>query len=167
MIRRYQTLMRLIGIQRVLVRYGLDDIILATHFLRPLRFAFYVLPKSTRRDDPLGVRVRLALIELGPIFVKFGQAISTRRDLLPPEIADELAKLQDKVPPFPADEAIARLESAYGKSVDEVFSRFDREPLRQRSPRVPCPGFATARARLSGAEVCRGVWRSWVGEGVA
>jgi len=129
MIRRYQTLMRLIGIQRVLVRYGLDDIILATHFLRPLRFAFYVLPKSKRRDDPLGVRVRLALIELGPIFVKFGQAISTRRDLLPPDIADELAKLQDKVPPFPADEAIERLEAAYGKPVDEVFSRFDREPL--------------------------------------
>jgi ubiquinone biosynthesis protein len=73
--------------------------------------------------------LRLALIELGPIFVKFGQAISTRRDLLPTDIADELAQLQDRVPPFPSDIAVAILDEAYGKSVDEVFARFDREPL--------------------------------------
>jgi ubiquinone biosynthesis protein len=80
------------------------------------------------RSAPLGERIRLALEELGPIFIKFGQAISTRRDLLPREVADELAKLQDKVPPFPAEQAIAILDAAYGKPVTEVFERFDVEP---------------------------------------
>ncbi|MDH3806108.1 MAG: ubiquinone biosynthesis regulatory protein kinase UbiB, partial [Gammaproteobacteria bacterium] len=73
--------------------------------------------------------IRLALEELGPIFVKFGQAISTRRDLLPPDIADELAKLQDTVPPFPAQQAIEILNAAYGEPVDQVFKRFDVEPF--------------------------------------
>ena len=125
MIARRKSLLRLIGIQRVLVRYGLDDLILKTHLLRPMRFMFYLFPRSRRIDAPLGERLRLALIELGPIFVKFGQAISTRRDLLPPDIADELAKLQDKVPPFSTDEAVAILEEAYEQPVDEVFARFD------------------------------------------
>ena len=127
--RRRQTIMRMLGIQRVLVKYGLDDIIKKTHFLRPLRFLFYVLPRRRDTSAPLGERIRLALEELGPIFVKFGQAISTRRDLLPPDIADELAKLQDEVPPFPAEEAIAILDDAYGQPVDEVFKRFDVEPF--------------------------------------
>lgn len=119
----------MIGIQRVLVRHRLDEIITATHFLRPLRFLFALFPKAKDVSEPLGKRIRLALIELGPIFVKFGQAISTRRDLLPPDIADELALLQDRVPPFPADEAKDILEGIYGKPVDDVFSRFDREPF--------------------------------------
>lgn len=119
----------MLGIQRVLVRYGLDEVIRKTHFLRPLRFFFYLFPRSSRRSEPLGKRTRLALQELGPIFVKFGQAVSTRRDLLPTEIADELALLQDQVPPFPATEAIAILERAYGRSIREVFSRFDDEPF--------------------------------------
>lgn len=127
--RRRQTILRMLGIQRVLVKYGLDDIIKKTHLLRPLRFLFYVLPRRRDTSAPLGERIRLALEELGPIFVKFGQAISTRRDLLPPDIADELAKLQDEVPPFPAEEAIAILDKAYGQSVDEVFKRFDVEPF--------------------------------------
>jgi ubiquinone biosynthesis protein len=126
---RGKTLLRLLRIQRVLVRHGLDEIIIATHFLRPIRFLFYLLPRSSDRSAPLGVRIRLALLELGPIFVKFGQAVSTRRDLLPPDIADELAKLQDRVPPFPAEEAVAILDAAYGRSVNEVFGRFDFEPL--------------------------------------
>ena len=126
---RKKTLLRMISIQRVLVRHGLDEIIRETHFLRPLRFLFYLFPKAKDISDPLGKRIRMALIELGPIFVKFGQAVSTRRDLLPPDIADELAMLQDRVPPFPADEAIAILDKAYGKSVDEVFARFDKEPF--------------------------------------
>ena len=126
---RRKTLLRLINIQRVLVRHGLDEIITATHFLRPLRFFFYLFPRARDISEPLGKRIRLALIELGPIFVKFGQAISTRRDLLPADIADELAQLQDRVPPFPAEEAVAILEAAYGESVDDVFSRFDREPF--------------------------------------
>jgi ubiquinone biosynthesis protein len=124
-----RTIFRLIGIQRVLVKYGLDDLIKETHLLRPLRFVFYLFPRRRDRSAPLGERIRLALEELGPIFVKFGQALSTRRDLLPADIADELAKLQDEVPPFPAEEAIAILDAAYGKPVAEVFARFDTEPF--------------------------------------
>ncbi|MDX1499869.1 MAG: ubiquinone biosynthesis regulatory protein kinase UbiB [Woeseiaceae bacterium] len=127
--RRRRTITRIVGIQRVLVRYGLDEIIRETHLLRPLRFFFYLLPRRRPPTAPLGERIRLALEELGPIFVKFGQALSTRRDLLPPEVADELAKLQDTVPPFPAEEAIAILEVAYGRPLGGVFSRFDREPF--------------------------------------
>lgn len=123
------TLLRLLTIQRVLVKYGLDEIIKETHLLRPLRFVFYLLPGRRSSAAPVGERIRLALEELGPIFVKFGQALSTRRDLLPADIADELAKLQDAVPPFPADEAIAIIDAAYGESVDDVFERFDVEPL--------------------------------------
>lgn len=124
-----RTLLRLLSIQRVLVRHGLDEIITATHIFRPLRFFFYLFPRSSYRSAPLGERIRLALEELGPIFVKFGQAVSTRRDLLPRDVADELAKLQDRVPPFPAQEAVAILDNAYGQSVDEVFARFDFEPF--------------------------------------
>ena len=124
-----QTIMRLIGIQRVLVKYGLDEIIKETHLLRPLRFLFYALPRRRDTSAPIGERIRLALEELGPIFVKFGQAISTRRDLLPPDIADELAKLQDMVPPFPAEQAVEILNEAYGEPVEQVFKRFDVEPF--------------------------------------
>ncbi len=124
-----RTLLRILAIQRVLVKYGLDDVIKQTHLLRPLRFLFYLMPRRRDRSAPLGERVRLALEELGPIFVKFGQALSTRRDLLPPDIADELARLQDAVPPFPVEQARAIVEDAYEQSVDEVFERFDREPL--------------------------------------
>ena len=120
---------RMIAIQRVLVKYGLDEIIKQTHLLRPLRFLFYLAPRRRDSTAPLGERIRLALEELGPIFVKFGQAISTRRDLLPTDIADELAKLQDAVPPFPADVAVEIIEGAYGEPVSEIFERFDKEPL--------------------------------------
>lgn len=124
-----RTLFRMLAIQRVLVKYGLDDIIKETHLLRPLRFLFYLSPARRDRSAPLGERIRLALEELGPIFVKFGQALSTRRDLLPADIADELAKLQDAVPPFPAEQAIAIIDAAYARPVGEVFERFDKDPL--------------------------------------
>ena len=126
---RRSTVFRMIAIQRVLVKYGLSDVIKQTHLLRPLRFLFYLAPRRRDSTAPIGERLRLALEELGPIFVKFGQAISTRRDLLPPDIADELAKLQDAVPPFPVEQAVAIIEGAYGESVDTVFERFDVEPL--------------------------------------
>ncbi len=126
---RKKTLLRLLSIQRVLVRHGLDELITATHLLRPLRYLFYLFPRAKDVSEPLGKRVRLALQELGPIFVKFGQTVSTRRDLLPSEMADELALLQDRVPPFPKEQAVTKLEEIYGKPVDDVFSRFDREPF--------------------------------------
>jgi len=126
---RWKTLLRLVGINRILVRHGLDELIDATHFLRPLRYVFAVFPKSRAADRPLGVRIRVALEELGPIFVKFGQALSTRRDLLPPDIADELAKLQDQVPPFPGAEAVAILEEEFDDPMETVFGSFEVEPL--------------------------------------
>jgi ubiquinone biosynthesis protein len=127
-----RSLGRLLQIQRVLVRHGLDELILATHLFRPLRFLFYASPATwfeRRKGGSRGERIRLALEELGPIFVKFGQALSTRRDLLPADIADELAKLQDRVPPFPGTEARATCERAYGRPVSEVFESFDETPL--------------------------------------
>ena len=126
---RRRVFRRILSIQRVLIKYGLDDLITATHLLRPLRFLFYLLPRRRDTSAPLGERIRLALEELGPIFVKFGQVVSTRRDLLPREIANELAKLQDAVPPFPAEQAVAALNEAYGRPVEEVFKRFDVEPF--------------------------------------
>ena len=125
---RRKPLSRILRIQRVLVRYGLSDAIDAVPFLRPLRWLLCFAPRQVDRDTPLGVRLRLALEALGPIFVKFGQALSTRRDLLPREVADELAKLQDLVPPFPGETAVSLLEDAYGKPLTEVFQRFDIEP---------------------------------------
>ena len=123
---------RLLEIQRVLVRHGLDDFVRATHLYRPLRFLFYLSPWTwfqRRRGATRAERLRLALEELGPIFVKFGQALSTRRDLLPADIADELAKLQDKVPPFPGALARASLEQSYGRPLGELFTDFSVDPL--------------------------------------
>ena len=159
---RLRVATRLLQIQRVLVRHGLDEFILATHLFRPLRFAFYLSPATwfeRKKGGPRGERIRLALEELGPIFVKFGQALSTRRDLLPPDIADELAKLQDRVPPFPVAEAKAIIASAYGKPAEEVFERFDDEPLAAAS----IAQVHTARLR-SGEEVVVKVVRPGVRE---
>jgi ubiquinone biosynthesis protein len=123
---------RLLEIQRVLIRHGLDDFVRATHLYRPLRYATLLSPSmwfARRRGGSRGERLRLALQELGPIFVKFGQAVSTRRDLLPDDIAEELAKLQDRVPPFDGTIARGIAEAAYGKPVGEVFSEFQTQPL--------------------------------------
>jgi ubiquinone biosynthesis protein len=127
-----RVLVRLVEIQRVLLRHGLDDYVRATHLYRPLRFLFFLSPGvwfERRRQASRGERLRLALEELGPIFVKFGQAVSTRRDLLPADIADELAKLQDRVPPFPGNIARELLGRAYGRPVEEVFQEFVTTPL--------------------------------------
>lgn len=124
-------LTRLIHISYVLVKHGLDEIILATHLFRPVRFLLYITPWNwiARNRGPRGQRIREALIELGPIFIKFGQILSTRRDLLPNDIADELAHLQDRVPSFPSQQAIDIIEKAYKKPISELFSHFDEEPL--------------------------------------
>jgi ubiquinone biosynthesis protein len=129
---RFRVLARLIQIQRVLVRHRLDYFVRATHLYRPLRFVFLISPWTWfQRQSHLtpGARLRLALEELGPIFVKFGQALSTRRDLLPDDIADELAKLQDKVPPFPGVLARAMIEQAYGAPLDTRLRAFEEIPL--------------------------------------
>jgi ubiquinone biosynthesis protein len=129
---KLRVLSRLIEIQRVLVRHGLDEFVRATHLYRPLRFLFLLSPWTwavRRGDAPRAERLRLALEELGPIFVKFGQALSTRRDLLPLDIADELAKLQDRVPPFDGKVARAIIETAYGRTAEQVFSVFEEKPL--------------------------------------
>lgn len=123
---------RMLQINRVLYRHGLDEIVFAAHLFRPLRYLYYLLPWNIfrrRKTLPRGVRIRKTLEDLGPIFVKFGQILSTRRDLLPEDIADELAKLQDKVPPFPTADARWLIERAYGKKIEDVFDAFDDTPL--------------------------------------
>ena len=129
---RLRVLARLLQIQRVLVRHGLDDFVRATHLYRPFRFLFYLSPWTwfqRHRGATRGDRLRVALEELGPIFVKFGQVLSTRRDLLPVDIADELAKLQDRVPPFGGDIAGAAVEAAFGLPMQDIFATFDIVPL--------------------------------------
>ena len=129
---KLRVLARMLEIQRVLVRHGLDDFVRATHLYRPLRFLFFLSPWTwfqRRRGATRAERLRLALEELGPIFVKFGQALSTRRDLLPADIADELAKLQDRVPPFPGSEARASLERSYRQPLATLFTHFEETPL--------------------------------------
>ncbi|NOQ94275.1 MAG: ubiquinone biosynthesis regulatory protein kinase UbiB [Methylophaga sp.] len=116
----------------MLAKHRLDEFIQATHLLRPLRFLSYLSPYrwTHRTDTPRGERLRLALEDLGPIFVKFGQILSTRRDLLADDIADSLAKLQDKVTPFPNEQALDLIQQAYGEqSLDELFSHIDEQPL--------------------------------------
>ncbi len=124
--------LRLLRINQVLIKHGLDEMVLATHLFRPIKFLGLLLPWNwfkRKSKKCQGERIRLALEELGPSFVKFGQLLSTRRDLFSGQIANELAKLQDRVPPFPGDQARAIVEKAYGKSVDEVFNSFDETPL--------------------------------------
>ena len=122
--------LRLLHINSVLVRHGLDEIVLATPPLRPLRFLLYLLPWNWIRGPqrPRGVRIRLALQDLGPIFVKFGQILSTRRDLLPEDVADELARLQDRVPPFSGARLL--IERAYAKPLEQVFTISTKNPWR-------------------------------------
>ena len=122
-------LFRGIYIVWVALRYGLDELVL-TSFQKPwLRVLARFLSIGRRLDAPPGQRLREALEHLGPIFVKFGQVLSTRRDLLPLDIADELARLQDQVPPFGSDLAIASIERAFGKKVGDIFESFEREPV--------------------------------------
>jgi ubiquinone biosynthesis protein len=122
-------LARLVFIVFTALRFGLDEVGLSG-FRQPwVRLLSRIVTVGRRFDEPRGVRLRLALERLGPIFVKFGQVLSTRRDLLPLDVADELARLQDRVPPFPAAESAALIEKALGRRLDEIFSRFDAEPV--------------------------------------
>jgi ubiquinone biosynthesis protein len=127
---RLSQLKHLRHINRVLVRYRIDELIAESPAGAKARWMRRLSP-TTKRIEGLerGERIRLALQELGPVFVKLGQALSTRPDMLPADIANELAKLQDKVPPFPGAIANSILKRAYGKPANEVFLSFDIEPL--------------------------------------
>ena len=118
---------RLFRILLVVIRYRLDDIILDLPMPWWLRATSYLLPwrwlPRRRTELSRGARLRLALEGLGPIFIKFGQILSTRRDLLPLDIAEELAMLQDRVPPFDSAVATALIERELGAPVGEVFAR--------------------------------------------
>ncbi|NOQ34735.1 MAG: ubiquinone biosynthesis regulatory protein kinase UbiB [Methylococcaceae bacterium] len=128
---RPKVLMRLIHINWVMMFHGLDEIVLKTHLFRPVRFLVYLSPHYwlKKEKDNRGVRIRRTLEDLGPIFVKFGQALSTRRDLLPEDIADELVKLQDKVPPFDSEIAKQIIEQSLAMPISEAFAEFDDIPL--------------------------------------
>lgn len=124
-------IMRLIHINWVMMYHGLDEIVLKTHLFRPIRFFAVFSPNYWLRkpSEPRGVRIRKTLEDLGPIYIKFGQALSTRKDLLPDDIADELVKLQDKVPPFPNEQALQVIEEQLGQKTLEAFATFDHDPL--------------------------------------
>lgn len=124
-------LLRLLKINSILARNGLDQVIVSIHLFAPFRFIVYLNPWNWLRKEKLsrGAALRKTLEELGPIFIKFGQALSTRPDILPPDIALELCQLQDNVPPFASDKALAIIEKAYGRSAFEVFAQFDPNPL--------------------------------------
>ncbi len=122
---------RFLHILRVLTRYRLLELLPASRGRGALLFLLRLLPTGwvRRERGPRGERIRLALQALGPVFVKLGQVLSTRRDLLPDDIADELQKLQDQVAPFPGESARQIVEEALGEPVTRLFSRFDTEPL--------------------------------------
>ena len=132
MIRPNQAL-RLVYISWILAKHGLDELLFATRLFRPISFLRYftLWYWLGRRSRPAsrGARIRGALEDLGPIFVKFGQLLSTRRDLLPDDIAAELTRLQDRVPPFPSSDARSLVEQAYRCTLEEAFDRFDEDPM--------------------------------------
>jgi len=120
---------RLLRIILVALRHGLDELALGHPRLRPLRVGVRYALFWRNLSTPRGVRLRRALEDLGPIFIKFGQMLSTRRDLLPPDIADELALLQDRVPPFASELVVATIERVFGRPLDQVFRSFDVTPV--------------------------------------
>ena len=122
-------LLRLIKIISISLRFGLDEFVLAHARMRLPLAALQCVLFWRSLSAPRAVRLRLALETLGPIFVKFGQMLSTRRDLLPVDIADELARLQDQVPPFSTELAHLQLERSFGRPVSEVFEQFSAEPV--------------------------------------
>ncbi|HMW82634.1 MAG TPA: ubiquinone biosynthesis regulatory protein kinase UbiB [Pseudomonadales bacterium] len=124
-----KNLLRLLSILRVLLRHRLDLLLPASHRPAPLRLLLWPLALLPAPVRPPGERLRLACESLGPLFIKFGQMLSTRRDLLPEEIADELKKLQDQVPPFASSEAMALVERDLGQPIEALFSSFDPTPL--------------------------------------
>ncbi|MDR0576779.1 MAG: ubiquinone biosynthesis regulatory protein kinase UbiB [Candidatus Accumulibacter sp.] len=144
-------LLRIAKIFSVAHRHGIDEMLVGREAGGRLAALCRFLRLWRRNDDAQAVRLRRFLEDLGPIFVKFGQVLSTRRDLLPVDIADELAKLQDRVPPFPADRVHAQIETAYGRPAGEVFAAFDETPVASAS--VAQVHFARLRPEDGGREV--------------
>jgi len=124
-------ILRLLYIQRVLIRYGLDEIVFSLNLFRRVRFLQYLLPWNwfNKIRAPRAERLRMVLEELGPIYIKFGQLLSTRRDMLPDDVAVEFTRLQDKVAPFPGHIAVQIIEAAFDKKITEIFLEFNPEPL--------------------------------------
>jgi ubiquinone biosynthesis protein len=120
---------RLVFIVVTVLRFGLDEVALSVFRQRWVRLLVRAVTVGRKLDAPRGVRLREGLERLGPIFVKFGQVLSTRRDLIPPDVANELALLQDRVPPFPAPVARALVERAFGAPLHATFASFDAEPV--------------------------------------
>lgn len=128
---RPKILMRLVHINWVMMTHGLDEIVLKTHLFRPIRYLAFFSPTYwfNKPTESRSVRIRRTLEDLGPIYVKFGQTLSTRKDLLPEDIAEELVKLQDRVPPFSAETARAIIEEQLGQTIEQAFDEFDPTPL--------------------------------------
>jgi len=124
-------LVRILHINHILMRHGLDELLWTIPWLQPLQFLAYLNPFFWCRDKSVtrAERIRCALEDLGPIFVKFGQLLSSSRDLLPDDIADELAQLRDNVPPFASEIAMTLVCKAYGKPLEEIFASFEKTPL--------------------------------------
>ena len=158
-------LFRFAKIISVASRFGIDQIILEHDSSGRLASLLRRVRVRRRFDEPRAVRLRLALESLGPIFVKFGQVLSTRRDLLPLDIADELAKLQDRVPPFPPEQVLLQIEEAYGRSAREVFAEFDTVPVASAS--VAQVHFARLRPEDGGQDVAVKVLRPGMQEVIA
>jgi ubiquinone biosynthesis protein len=163
MIHSFRQFARMLKISAILSRYRLDEFLEGSRLSRPMSLLRVFAPWTSEEiaGKPRGERLRLALNEMGPIYVKFGQIISTRRDLVAPDIADELALLQDRVPPFPGAEAQAIVEQVLGKPVDELFGSFDSVPMasasiiegwqgsrgqgrKARNPQADSPGYRPA-----------------------
>ena len=142
---------RLLKILAVIRRFGIGEMLLEHEPSGRLSLLSTVLRSFRRFKAPRAERLRLALEALGPIFVKFGQVLSTRRDLLPLDIADELAKLQDQVPPFSAEIALAQVQAAYGQAASSVFAEFDETPIASAS--VAQVHFAKLKPADGGHEV--------------
>ena len=144
-------LFRLLKIASVASRFGLDEMVLEHEPSGRLVRLANALQFWRNLSAPRAERLRLALESLGPIFVKFGQVLSTRRDLMPPDIADELARLQDRVPPFDSAQALREIERAYGRPAHEVFAEFDPVPVASAS--IAQVHFAKLREEDGGHEV--------------
>ncbi len=129
--KRLNYFIRLLYIQYILAKYGIDRVVFSTRWFRPFSFVIFLNPWNWFRpsNEKRGVAVRQAMEKLGPIFIKFGQVLSTRHDLLPADIILELTKLQNNVPPFPTTEARLIIEKNLGKPIEELFLTFDNEPL--------------------------------------